>query len=77
MPLGGPFDAATSLLVAHFIEDEPAKRGYFRSIAEQLAPGAPLVWADLYHPSDDDAGLAPPTQIYQHLLWGAWMTQLT
>jgi len=122
MPSAQPFDAATSLLVTHFIEGEAAKRRYFRSLAERLAPGAPLVWADLYRPSADaafrrlwaawreemgtematdevertferieagisfvsspalerivtNAGLAPPTQIYQHLLWGAWMTE--
>jgi tRNA (cmo5U34)-methyltransferase len=116
------FDAATSLLVIHFIEDEAAKQRYFQSIADRLTPGAPLVWADLHRPEDDTAfrdlwaawreemgtqmatdevertferieegisfisppalervvtaaGFAPPTQIYQHLLWGAWITQ--
>ena len=117
------FDAATSLLVAHFIEDESVKRRYFRSIAERLVPGAPLVWADLYRPPSDDAfrqlwaawreqmlhqmpadnveraferiaegvsfvrpstlerivtdaGVTSPTQIYQHLLWGAWASEV-
>lgn len=122
MPEERTFDAATSLLVTHFIEGEAAKRRYFRNLADRLTPGAPLVWADLYRPEDDaafralwaawretmstqmaadevertferieegisfvsppalerivtNAGFAPPTQIYQHLLWGAWMSQ--
>ena len=67
MPKTRSFDAATSLLVTHFIEGEEAKRHYFHSIAKRLTPGAPLVWADLYRPSEDDA--------FQRL-WTAWRTQM-
>lgn len=116
------FDAATSLLVAHFLHGKEAKQQYFHALAEQLLPGAPLAWADLYRPSaerdfrrlwtawretmstrmaEDEvsrafermkdgisfvrpgtlerivtaAGFAAPTQIYQHLLWGAWAAE--
>ncbi|MCS3649739.1 class I SAM-dependent methyltransferase [Salinibacter ruber] len=115
------FDAATSLLVAHFIDGDAAKQRYFHALAEWLRPDAPLVWADLYRPTSDeayralwaawreqtgarmeadaaaraferidegisfvrpatlhqivaDAGLTPPVPLYQHLLWGAWMS---
>lgn len=41
------FDAATSLLVSHFLTDATDRTLYFRSIAERLKPGAPLFNADL------------------------------
>lgn len=122
MPEEQHFDAATSLLVAHFIHGEEAKQRYFRVLAQRLRPGAPLAWADLYRPSAKQdfrrlwtawreemstrmaadevsraferikdgisfvrpgtlarivraAGFAAPTQIYQHLLWGAWVAE--
>lgn len=40
-------DAATSLLVSHFLTDAAGREAYFRSIAERLAPGARLFNADL------------------------------
>jgi tRNA (cmo5U34)-methyltransferase len=49
------FDAATSLLVAHFIDGNAAKQRYFHALAEWLRPDAPLVWADLYRPTSDEA----------------------
>lgn len=67
MPTTRSFDAATSLLVTHFIDERAAKQRYFRSLAERLAPGAPLVWADLYRPSSDAAF---------RTLWSAWRTQM-
>lgn len=54
----GPFDAATSILVAHFIDTIEDKRRYFRSIAERLRPGALLVVADLFG-DRTDASFAP------------------
>lgn len=45
---GAPFDAATSIFVAHFIADPEAKRAFFESIADRLKPQAPFVLADLY-----------------------------
>jgi len=43
-----PFDAASSIFVAHFIKGRDEKLAYFRSIAASLKPGASLVLADLY-----------------------------
>lgn len=42
------FDAATSVLVSHFIMDPAERTDYFRSIAARLKPGAPLVFADMF-----------------------------
>jgi len=47
------FDGATSLLVSHFLTDAAERTAYFRTIADRLAPGAPLFSADL---SADRAG---------------------
>ncbi|WP_102795616.1 class I SAM-dependent methyltransferase [Bowmanella denitrificans] len=42
-----PFDAATSILVSHFILPLNERRAYYRQIARRLKPGAILVNADL------------------------------
>ncbi|MEM6337717.1 MAG: class I SAM-dependent methyltransferase [Bacteroidota bacterium] len=42
------FDAATSILVAHFIQDPDDRAAYFGRIAEVLSPGAPFILADLH-----------------------------
>ena len=47
LPPTAPFDAATSILVSHFITDRSARVAYFRAIRERLAPGAPLATLDL------------------------------
>lgn len=41
------FDAATSVLVSHFLPDAGERRAYFAEIAKRLVPGAPLFTADL------------------------------
>ena len=43
----GPFDAATCLLVLHFVPDNGAKLDTLRSIRRRLKPGAPLILVDL------------------------------
>jgi len=43
-----PFNAATLLLVMHFLPDDGAKLGILRGIGERLRPGAPLLLADLH-----------------------------
>lgn len=43
-----PFDAASSVFVAHFIKGREEKLAYFRSIAANLKPGGLFVLADLY-----------------------------
>ncbi len=47
LPATPVFDAATSILVSHFILSTEARADYFRSIATRLRPGACLVSADL------------------------------
>jgi len=47
-PGAGPFDAASSIFVAHFLPTSDAKRDYLRAIAERLRPGAWFVLADLH-----------------------------
>jgi len=43
-----PFDAASSVFVAHFIKGREEKLAYFRSIAANLKPGGLLILADLF-----------------------------
>jgi tRNA (cmo5U34)-methyltransferase len=47
LPLGEKFDAATSLLVSHFILRREDRLSYFQQIASHLHPGGCLVSADL------------------------------
>lgn len=47
LPPASPFHAATSILVSHFVLERDARIGFFRAIADRLAPGAPLVSADI------------------------------
>ncbi len=42
------FDAATSIFVAHFIQEPAAKRRFFQAVADRLSPQAPFLLADLY-----------------------------
>jgi len=41
-----PFNAATSLLVMHFLPDDGAKLDYLKAIATRLQPGSPFVLVD-------------------------------
>lgn len=61
-----PFDAATCLLVLHFLPDDGAKRAVLESLARRLKPGAPVVLADMYED--------PASPRFQALLesWTAW-----
>ncbi|NJM64784.1 MAG: class I SAM-dependent methyltransferase [Acaryochloris sp. RU_4_1] len=42
-----PFNAATSLLVMHFLPDDGTKSDYLQAISSRLQPGSPFVLADL------------------------------
>lgn len=53
LPLEERYDAATSLLVSHFLVDSDARRAYFKAIHDRLLPGAILVTADLGHCEQD------------------------
>jgi tRNA (cmo5U34)-methyltransferase len=41
------FDAATAILVMHFLPDDGAKLNFLKAIADKLKPGAPIVLVDL------------------------------
>ncbi|WP_346010376.1 class I SAM-dependent methyltransferase [Paenibacillus sp. SYP-B3998] len=47
LPCGRLYDAATCMLVLHFIRGMPAKRNMLHLIAERLKPGAPLFLASI------------------------------
>jgi len=47
LPVAEPFDAATAILVSHFILAPEARAGFFRAIAKRLRPGGCLVDVDL------------------------------
>lgn len=61
------FDAATLLLVLHFLADDGAKEGLLADIARHLKPGAPLVLADLFGPAWDDAWQGELRTFWRHL----------
>jgi len=47
LPAGQCYDAATCLLVSHFMQNKSDRTGFFRQIADRLQPSALLVNADL------------------------------
>lgn len=47
LPVADAFDAATSLLVSHFMMQPEERRNFFRQISARLRPGGYLVSADL------------------------------
>lgn len=55
LPEGEPFDAATCLLVSHFILNADDRRDFYRGIAARLHPGGILVNADLAGDVSDPA----------------------
>lgn len=66
LPPQALFDAATCLLVLHFLPDDGAKLALLKSLACRLQPGAPLVIADM---AED-----PASPRFRHLLaaWTCW-----
>lgn len=60
------FDAATCLLVMHFLPDDGTKLDLLRSIAARLKPGAPLILADMHED--------PGSPRYQRIVkaWARW-----
>ena len=54
LPKFEPFDAATLLLVMHFLPDDGSKQTLLTEIADHLKPGAPLVLADLFADTQED-----------------------
>lgn len=54
LPASESYDAATLILVMHFIPDDGEKLELLRSISARLAPGAPLILADLHGDKNSD-----------------------
>lgn len=52
LPDAPPFDAATCLLVLHFIPDDGGKLAVLKSIAARVKAGAPLILSDMYEDPD-------------------------
>lgn len=67
LPKFEPFDAATLLLVLHFLPDDGAKLDLLKDVATHLKPGAPVVIADLYGAGWDDAWQAELRTFWTHL----------
>lgn len=59
LPVGEPFDAATSILVSQFILQVEERRQFFHDIARRLRPGGILVSADLACDLTSPASTAP------------------
>ena len=55
LPRDDGFDAATSVLVMHFLPDDGSKAAYLNAIAERLRHGAPLVLVDQHGPRPSPA----------------------
>ena len=59
LPETTKFDAATSILVMHFLPDNGAKLEFLRSIAKRLKPGASFILLDIYGGPDFVREFAP------------------
>lgn len=53
LPGGPACDAATALLVSHFIVDRAQRLAFFREIAARLRPGGTLITADLCRATEE------------------------
>jgi tRNA (cmo5U34)-methyltransferase len=69
LPAAERFDAATLLLVMHFLKDDGAKRDLLAAIAARLSPGAPLLLADLCGDPADPAHI-------EHRRWWRHLQQV-
>jgi len=67
LPNSDRYDAATALLVMHFLPDDGAKLDFLRHISDRLVPGAPFVIADLHgdHTADGFSRVLRIWQRYQ------------
>jgi tRNA (cmo5U34)-methyltransferase len=57
LPAAPPYDAATLILVLHFLQDDAARAALIGAIGQRLKPGAPLLLASLYRQGDAAAVL--------------------
>lgn len=58
LPAAAPFDAATLILVLHFLKEDAERVALLGAIAARLKPGAPLLLASLYDGGDSATLLA-------------------
>lgn len=63
----GDFDAATSVLVSHFLTDAAKRQAYFADIGDRLKPGGLLFNADLCA-DQEDASFEPVMALWLGLL---------
>lgn len=61
VPTSERFDAATAILVHHFLPDDGAKLAFLRAIADRLQPGAPLFLANMH----GDLGQPKSQRLYE------------
>ncbi len=69
------YDAATLLLVMHFLPDDGAKAGLLAELAGRLKPGAPLVLADLFGPPWDESWQGQLRRMWRHLQLSAGLAE--
>ncbi|HLO76918.1 MAG TPA: methyltransferase domain-containing protein [Magnetospirillum sp.] len=67
LPTFEPFDAATLLLVLHFLPDDGGKLALLTDLAKHLKPGAPLVLGDLFGPDWSNPWQAELRTYWRHL----------
>jgi tRNA (cmo5U34)-methyltransferase len=74
LPQGEPFDAATSLLVSHFILKQDERAGFFQGIRQRLRTNGILINSDLA--SDTNAAhYGALLEVWMHTMAGADLTQ--
>ena len=74
LPASDPYDAATAILVSHYLGDRDARREFFRSIAARVRPHGLLVNADLAA-NRDDPGYASLIDAWQSMLVFSGMSE--
>jgi tRNA (cmo5U34)-methyltransferase len=72
LPVTKPFDAATSILVSHFLTDKTERIHFFSEIAARLRSGGILVNADLSSDTSTPSYTTLMAQWLQLLKWADW-----
>ncbi len=72
LPAAKPFDAATSILVSHFLTDKAERIHFFSEIAARLRLGGILINADLSFDTSASNYLTLMAQWLQLLKWANW-----
>jgi tRNA (cmo5U34)-methyltransferase len=72
LPVTKPFDAATSILVSHFLTDKTERIHFFSEIASRLCSGGILINADLSSDTSAPSYTTLMAQWLQLLKWADW-----